>query len=77
MIRSEFGRFVPPPPAPAPATQREKELYEVLLRKIGFFEVVEQLLMLEFERSPNLSREEALEKSNSDWDLDIARKWRP
>ena len=76
-IRSEFGRFVPPPPAPAPATQREGELYEVLLRKIGFFEVVEQLIGLEFEKSPNSSREEALEKINSDWDLDIARKWRP
>jgi hypothetical protein len=76
-INRRFGHIVSLTPPPPPATQRERELYEQLRKKIGFFEVVEQLIRFEREINPNASREEVLEKINRDWDLDIAGKWRP
>ena len=56
---------------PKPATDREKILYEELLDKIGFFEVIEQLIEMEKEFHPISSREELLEIINQEWDKDI------
>lgn len=58
-------------PVPTPLTDREKKAYEELLGKAGSFEVVEQLVGLEKEFNPGISRVELLEKINRDWDNDI------
>ena len=58
---------------PKPSTDREKILYEELLGKIGFFEVIEQLITMEQEFHPISSREELLEIINREWDNDIKR----
>jgi len=76
-ILLKFGRIISYPPPPSPLTQREDELYKELLRKIGFFEVIEQLIELEREFEPEASREKLLEKISRDWDLDIEGKWKP
>jgi hypothetical protein len=74
-ILLKFGRIIQHPPLPAP--QAENELYQQLLRKIGFSDVIEQLIQLEREFDPDASREKLLEKINSDWDLDMEGKWQP
>ena len=56
---------------PKPATDREKMLYEELLNKIGFFEVIEQLIAMEQEFNLAASREELLEIINREWDKDV------
>jgi len=58
---------------PPPETDREKEAYKELLEKVGFFEVIEQLVALKQEFEPMSSREEILEKISQEWDLDINR----
>jgi hypothetical protein len=58
---------------PPPETDREKEIYEELLEKVRFFEVVEQLVALEQEFTPMASREEMLKKINQEWDREINR----
>lgn len=59
---------------PTPATVREKTAYEELLRRVGSFEVIEQLVEMEQEFLPQASRQELLEKIIRDWDLDIKRQ---
>ena len=56
---------------PPPKTRREQEIYETLRAKIGFFEVIEQLVDLQRECEPTASREEILEKINLAWDKDL------
>ena len=56
---------------PEPATGKEKTIYEELLKKIGFFEVIEQLVALEQAFNPMATREELLEIINLEWDKDI------
>jgi Fe-S-cluster formation regulator IscX/YfhJ len=56
---------------PPPETDREKKIYEDLIKKIGFFEVIEQLVVLESDFDPTASREELLEKINQAWNRDI------
>jgi len=56
---------------PTPVTEREKQIYAELLKKIGFYEVIEQLIELEKRFNPNGNREEWLEQLNLEWDLDI------
>ena len=53
---------------PNPETAREKEVYDNLIKKVGFFEVIEQLVELEREFEPAASREEILEIINHAWD---------
>ena len=76
-MRRNFGHYISYPRPPSPHTPREDELYEELLKKIGFFEVIEQLINLEREYEPEASREKLLEKIDRDWDLDIEGKWKP
>ncbi|HLO18309.1 MAG TPA: hypothetical protein VK206_25985 [Anaerolineales bacterium] len=71
-----MARFVSPPPSNIPPTQRERELYDQLMKKIDDYSAVERLIRLEQERNPSASREEILQKLNKDWDDDIAGKWR-
>ena len=56
---------------PEPETRKEKKLYNELLAKVGFFEVIEQLVELERERQPTATREELLQTINEEWDKDI------
>lgn len=56
---------------PEPTTDKEKTIYEELLKKIGFFEVIEQLVALERASNPAATREELLEIINLAWDKDI------
>ena len=56
---------------PPPETDQEKEVYEELLEKVRFFEIIEQLVALEQEFEPMASREEILEKINQEWDQEI------
>ena len=72
-----FWRIVPPPPPPPPVTPEEDRLYKGLLRKIGSWEVVERLVALELEFTPDATREELYKKINNDWDRDIAGNWEP
>lgn len=58
---------------PPPETAREKEVYDDLIKKVGFFEVVEQLVELEREFEPAASREEILEIINHAWDQETRR----
>jgi tetratricopeptide (TPR) repeat protein len=58
-------------PIPTPITDRERKAYEELLKRIGSFEVIEQLVDLEKEFEPGASRVELLEKIARDWDYDI------
>lgn len=58
---------------PTPITAREKEVYDILLQKVVFFEVIEQLVELEKESTPTVSREELLERINLTWDQEISR----
>jgi hypothetical protein len=74
-VRSKIGHYVPRPPPPLPASQRGDDLYQQLLKKIGFFEAIEELIDLEREFEPDASLEELLDKINRDWDLDIEGKW--
>ena len=59
------------PPVPEPETKRERKLYNELLAKVGFFEVIEQLIELENEYQPTATREELLQTINDEWDKDI------
>jgi hypothetical protein len=59
------------PDTPDPANENEKKLYDELLNKVGFFEVIEQLIELESEFEPTATREELLEIINSEWNVDI------
>lgn len=54
-----------------PATRREKEVYDELLEKVRFFEVVEQLVQLEQEYNPGANREKILIKINQEWDQEV------
>ena len=56
---------------PTPVTEREKQIYAELMKKIGFYEVIEQLIELEKRFNPEANREELLAKVNLDWELDI------
>jgi tetratricopeptide (TPR) repeat protein len=56
---------------PPPETSREKEIYDELIKKIGFFEVIEQLVDLEREFGSEASREKILEKINLAWDNEV------
>jgi len=56
---------------PPPETNREKEIYDDLIKKIGFFEVIEQLVELERECDPLASREKILETINFAWDNEL------
>lgn len=56
---------------PPPETDREREIYTDLIKKIGFFEVVEQLVELERVSEPLANREEILDKINAAWDKEI------
>jgi hypothetical protein len=56
---------------PVPKTVREKTIYDDLIHKIGFFEVIEQLVELEGEFKPTATREELLELVEQEWDDDI------
>lgn len=58
-------------PVPVPSTDREKRAYDELLKRIGSFEVIEQLVELEKEFELSVSRVELLEKIARDWDYDI------
>lgn len=58
---------------PTPKTRREQEIYEALHAKVGFFEVIEQLVELEHEFEPTASREEILEKINLTWDQEVSQ----
>lgn len=58
---------------PHPETDDEKRNYEELMKKVGFFEVIEQLVELERDFEPKANREEILEKINQAWDQDISR----
>jgi len=64
-------RNVPPPAPPPPATAEEYRLYREALTKIGTWEVIEKLIGIEQEASPDTTREEALRRINRNWDLDI------
>ena len=57
---------------PPPKTRIEKVVYDELLKKVGFFEVIEQLVELEREFEPDTSREELLVKINSEWDKEVS-----
>jgi tetratricopeptide (TPR) repeat protein len=59
---------------PTPATDREKEVYDTILKKVVFFEVIEQLVELEKESTPTASREELLERINLEWDEEISQQ---
>jgi len=61
------------PKIPSPKTRVEKVMYDQLLRKVGFFEVIEQLIELEREVEPDTSREELLVKINNDWDIEVGK----
>lgn len=54
-----------------PKTERERKIYEELLAKVGFFEIIEQLVALKQETSPTATREEFLERINNEWDEDV------
>jgi len=56
---------------PPPETDDEKRNYEELMKKVGFFEVIEQLVELERDFEQKANREEILEKINQAWDQDI------
>jgi hypothetical protein len=56
---------------PSPETSKEKEIYDDLIIKIGFFEVIEQLVELEQTLDPTASRETLLEKINFTWDNEV------
>jgi hypothetical protein len=58
---------------PPPKTRTEKVVYDELLNKVGFFEVIEQLVELERDVEPNTSREELLIKINHDWDKEVGK----
>ena len=58
---------------PSPETDEEKRIYKELIEKIGFFEVIEQLVDIERDFEPTASREEILEKINEEWDKDVNR----
>lgn len=57
---------------PPPETDDEKRNYEELMKKVGFFEVIEQLVELERDFEPEANREEILEKINQAWDEDTS-----
>jgi hypothetical protein len=59
---------------PKPSTDEEKKIYEELFRKIGFFEIIEQLLELEKEYNPTASREKLLNIINQEWDKDVGQQ---
>lgn len=54
-----------------PKTRIEKVVYDELLNKVGFYEVVEQLVELERDFEPDIIREELLIKINSEWDNEV------
>jgi len=56
---------------PDPQTDRERKIYEELLNKVGFFEIIEQLVALEREFTPTTTREELLDRVNNEWDEDV------
>jgi len=56
---------------PPPETSKEKEIYDNLIKKVRFFEVIEQLIELERELTPTASREDLLERVNLTWDQEI------
>ena len=58
---------------PPPKTETEKEIYDDLLNKVGFFEVIEQLVALEQEFEPTATREELLDRINKEWDDDVRK----
>jgi hypothetical protein len=58
---------------PSPKTRTEKVVYDELLNKVGFFEVIEQLVELERDVEPNTSWEELLIKINHDWDKEVGK----
>jgi hypothetical protein len=58
---------------PPAENEREKEIYDDLIKKVGFFEVIEQLVELEREFTPTASREEILKKINFEWDQEISQ----
>jgi hypothetical protein len=64
-------------------TDRERELYDVLLEKIGesngvpLSNVIAQLIDWERQLNPTASLEQILENINRDWDLDMEGKWSP
>jgi hypothetical protein len=74
------ARMVQRAPAP-PKTEKEKELYEMLVKKIGecngvpLSYVIESLEEWERQFTPNTSREQILEKINQDWDLAMTGEW--
>lgn len=56
---------------PDPKTERERKLYDEILRKVGFFEIIERFVALKQESSPHATREELLERINNEWDEDV------
>lgn len=58
------------PRVPDPKTEHEKKVYEELLKKVGFFEIITQLEDLEQKFFPHATREELLDRINEEWDRD-------
>jgi len=59
------------PKVPEPHTARERELYNELLRKVGFFEIITKLESMAREFYPTTTREELLDRINAEWDMDV------
>jgi len=56
---------------PDPKTEREKRIYNELINKVGFFEIIEKLEAFEREFSPTVTREELLDRINTEWERDV------
>jgi tetratricopeptide (TPR) repeat protein len=59
------------PKVPDPQSAREEKLYKELINKVGFFEIIAKLEAMEREFSPTATREEVLDRINSEWDKDV------